>query len=423
VDQAFVGVAILNDSTGGSSVETSAVDQEGTEQRVDSSVLEAGVQRSFLAETMARDHPDAISLKVHGKNEKLRTLFMIGDGRPDRLDGVGSALNVSQRLFFPVAKIGASEKTFLFLSNPQLVKQAKLSLDLMSSRGEIVRTANVELGPGASRLAELSDVLDTANLEGEHFLKLGSDLPVQGFELLVDREAFSSAAGRDAEPVQTLWVPHFLLGPRGEETELRLINSEAESVEASLKVYDDQAVLITTRQLSIPAGGLLVTRLSEMLGPVDVEASVLTGHMMLEIERPARVLGTVTFAARNGEAKSTLPILHQPEKESLYLHIAQSPEEKTFTGLAVMNPTGRRANLVVRAFAENGQMTAEQAVEVDPGHRLVDLLNGARLFGPDFQQTGGHLRVTSDEPVVSFVIFGDSESRFLAAVEGQAPAK
>jgi hypothetical protein len=109
----------------------------------------------------------------------------------------------------------------------------------------------------------------------------------------------------------------------------------------------------------------------------------------------------------------------KPRQETLYLHVAQSAAQDVFTGLAIMNPASRATSVTLQAFDQAGQKTAEKQLQVGPGRRVVDLLDGSRFFGPSFSQTGGHLQITSDEPVVSVVMFGDGHSRFLAAVEGQ----
>jgi hypothetical protein len=83
-----------------------------------------------------------------------------------------------------------------------------------------------------------------------------------------------------------------------------------------------------------------------------------------------------------------------------------------FTGLAVMNPNATAVSVTVRAWDKDGRATAEKTLQVQAGQRIVDLLNGSRLFGPAFDQVGGHLELSSDQPVVSFVVFGDGGAQF-----------
>ena len=92
-----------------------------------------------------------------------------------------------------------------------------------------------------------------------------------------------------------------------------------------------------------------------------------------------------------------------------------------FTGIAILNCEDVATEVRVEAYSESGEKTAERTVVLEPGHRLVDVLDGPALFGLGFEQVGGHLRVVSQEPVLVFALFGDFDSRFLSAIEGQAP--
>jgi hypothetical protein len=425
----FIGVAILNPSMGSSTVEISAVDENGSEELLDTTVFGAQVQQAFLTESLAADLKNVVSIRAQGEDEKLRGFFLVGDGPPDRLDGVGGTPDAATRLYFPAAKSDAQEKTIVFLSNPDQTVAANVTLNVVGSQGAVVRTAALQLAAGASRLASLADLIGSAALTGEHYLEAVADAPIQGFQLIADPKTFSSIAGRSANRVRTLWIPHYVLGHNGEDTELRLINAESEAVRAILNFHDDSARLVGTREILVPASGVAVQKLSELLGNGLIPQGVpfLTGHIVAEItasssQRPVSVVGTASFTTERGNAKSTLPALHEPQKETLFLHVAQSIREDIFTGLAVMNPNNTRATVTVQVLNEDGQIVVEKSLQIEPGQRVVDLLNGARLFGAAFQQIGGHIKLTSDHPVVSFVMFGDG-SRYLSAVEGQVPAR
>ena len=54
--------------------------------------------------------------------------------------------------------------------------------------------------------------------------------------------------------------------------------------------------------------------------------------------------------------------------------------------------------------------------------RRIGLLDGPEFFGSGFDQAKGHVRVISNEPVVSFALFGSFGSEFLSAIEGQKPS-
>ncbi len=84
-----------------------------------------------------------------------------------------------------------------------------------------------------------------------------------------------------------------------------------------------------------------------------------------------------------------------------------------------MNAESQATSVTVRAFDENGNQSAETEFALAAGSRMVALLNEESFFGPAFSQVNGHLQVISTTPVVTFVLFGDFNMRFLSAVVGQ----
>ena len=115
-----------------------------------------------------------------------------------------------------------------------------------------------------------------------------------------------------------------------------------------------------------------------------------------------------------------LPLLGQGRKYTRFLHVAQSNQERIFTGLTILNSESKVANVTVQAFDTSGTQTAVRDLEIPPQGRVLDVLNGPDFFGSEFVQIGGHVKVTSDIPIFTFSLFGDLESTFLSAIEGQS---
>lgn len=426
VENSFVGIAVLNTSALSDTVQISALTGDGSEQLVKSSVFAPQAQDAFLATSVTQNRSDLVSLTAEADNSDVRGFFLIGRGQPNQLDGVGGELPADTEIYFPVAKFDGALRSVYFLTNSDTLLPANVSLEMVDQAGQVVKTGTLRLAPGASCIKSLPALVGVTSYTGSHYLRVTSDVPVQGFELMAGASDFSSAAAQKPTPVRTLWIPHFVLGPTGEDTELRLINPGTQSVDARLRIYNDQAVLLGAQSVSISGHGLTIATLSGLLGPnaVPTGEPFLTGHIVVDVVSPpdgsANVLGTATFTGTAGRAKSTLPMWRQPSTATLYLHVAQSQAQNVFTGLAVMNPNTTAATVTLRAWDKDGRPTAEKTMRVEAGQRVVDLLNQSRLFGPAFDQVGGHLELSSDQPVVSFVVFGDGGGEFLAAVEGQS---
>jgi len=424
LDDAFIGVAVLNTSSQSNTLHFATVDRHGGERLLQSAEFRPQAQEAFLTAEVVKNNMEAVSLRAQAQQGEARGFFMIGRGQPHQMDGVGGEPVEAKELFFPVARHQGTRQTLYFLTNPQFDMPARITLEVVDQAGSVVRSGNLDLAPGASNLASLSTLLGIGNTDGEHYLRVTSDVPVQGFELMTSPDDFSSAGGQSRMPAQTLWIPHYLLGRNGEDTELRLINPGNEAVDLTLWIYDHNALLVDTHSLSITGRGLAVARLSDVLGvgAVPSQELYLTGHIVVEVDStgvPASLLGSATFSGPNAKAQSTLPMWRAPQTETVYLQVAQSTAAELFTGLAVMNPNNTPVSVTVRAWDKDGRQSGEKTIRVAPGERIVDLLGGPALFGPSFEQIGGHLKVSSDQPVVSFVVFGDSQSEFLAAVEGQ----
>ncbi|RPI24313.1 MAG: hypothetical protein EHM61_17455 [Acidobacteria bacterium] len=425
VDNSFIGVAVLNNSSQADTLQIAAVNSAGSEQLVKSSVFQPQAQDAFLADAVTPDSPDAVSLTAHADNSAVRGFFMIGRGQPNQLDGVGGKPVSGTELFFPFAQLDRNGKTFYFLTNTDAISPARLSFYLMDPSGTQIKTASLHLPPGASHLGSLPSLLAVDLLSNGHYLRMTSDVPVQGVQLIANSQSYTSAGAQAVAPAQKLWIPHYIVGREGEDTELRLINPRPEHVQATFTIHSDQGLVRGSGTVTVPGQGLKLVRLSEILGiaAIPAEERFLTGYVVVDVNSSASVsgtlLGTATFTGTRGKTASTLPMWREPLVETLYLQVAQSMAEALFTGLTVMNPNSGPATVTVRAWTRNGQPSGEKTVSLQPGQRLVDLLNGSTWFGPGFEQVGGHLKVSSNVPVVSFVVFGDSAGEFLAAVEGQ----
>jgi hypothetical protein len=46
-------------------------------------------------------------------------------------------------------------------------------------------------------------------------------------------------------------------------------------------------------------------------------------------------------------------------------------------------------------------------------------MSGHTFFQREFEQVGGHIEISSDQPVFIFALFGDYGGNFLSAIEGQ----
>jgi len=419
LEDSFVGLAFLNASEESNRVELSGVNEQSGGAVL--SRLEFGPrsQEAFLTESLSGVEATS-AIRARDERQSLQGFFLVGDSRPKRLDGIGGLMAPGETLYFTLAAGERRARTQLFVSNSG-EEAAKVGLELVEAGGQVGARKVLDLPARASRLLRLGELAGSVAPDREYYLRVDSNVAVAGFVLAVGEEDVWTAAGQQGIPAARLWLPHFVVGPQGEETELRLINVEdTAGVEARVEIYDDEGKLLGTRFVEIPAGGLSVTRLSEWITAVPAKEGLLSGHARVEVfSEGGKVLGTATFTSTGGRARSTLPLWREPRSETVYLQVAQSSREGIFTGLALLNPNDQAVTVIVEAYDRSGRVSGRKEVEIAAGKRLVDLLDGPQLFGAGFEQIQGHLRVIARRPVVSFVMFGDGTLEFLSAVEGQ----
>lgn len=435
----FVGVAVVNPNPAGNQLTIFGAREDGAQgTSVQPPGLSPQGQAAFLTvETPASE--DATALVVKGSQGPIQGFFMVGDFDLNRLDGIGGKLEEAKTLYFPLARHSDLETTLLFLFNPNESDQAEVTLSLYGKEGgDPLRQVTALLPVQGSILKTLDQIFaqegETFVVE-EGYVQVDSTVAVKGFEFLVKDTDLSSMAAQIPQVTKDLFVPHFFIGRTG-DTEIRLLNANPGKMEVTLKAFDDGFTQVG-KEIKFSVGGkqLYIGKLSELL-EVDRsqlgEFEFIQGHLRLRLvggsvsifPLDARVVGSVTFFGNGGQFRSTLPMIRSGEKETLFLHVAQSFPDDIFTGFAILHPgdpakDAAVANVKLQAFDVDGKLKAEIEFQLEPGKRRIDLLDGLQFFGQDFAQIGGHIRLTSDVPVLAFSLFGDYNSRYLSAIEGQ----
>ncbi len=420
-EDTFMGVALFNPLADFNEVLLSGISARGkTRQEVTMPAMTLQAQTAFLAGERLSD-PVASTLQAEGMTRPLQGFFLTGDNSLNRMDGLGGRLDESSSFHFPVVHSGEDVRTLLYLYNPG-PGSARLTAVLSSPAGQELARYQRDLGPQASLLAEVRDLLQLRSPIQLAYLSIESDLPLTGFELISQHDSISALAAQPSRPVERLVVPHYFVDAQGGGTLLYLLNREAEAVSLRLRALDDTGAEVASLDRELPAGSLTVEDLSQLIQPQ--QGGIASGHLSLQVSpvgqaqpRPVEVLGAVSF---QGEGfRSMLPLMQQGRLESLFLQVAQSPQLGVFTGCAIVNPGTQTAFATLSAFDQQGRLTGERLVEIAPGSRLVGMLDGPGFFGPGFGQTGGRFEVSSDQPLISFALFGDFEQNYLAAVESQ----
>ena len=431
----YVGVAIVNLSPDDNEVTVSGRDSDGNEQLNQhlQRPLAGQGQDAFLIDELVGANGELSSLVAQGEQGPIQGFFMLGDYDRRRLDGVGGTLVAATTLYFPLARHrGEEETTLLFLFNDANQPDPGVLLRLCDTDGTLLQEVSVAIAAQGSIVGTLSDLFGSAVAIDEGYVQVQSTLPLRGFEFLAGSEDFSSMTAQVGTQTRQLVVPHLFVDNHGGDTEIRLLNVGVTEALVQIQALDDRSRQLGTAQLTIAPKALFVGGARELLGldPTGlIDQQAITGHLKLAttagklgpFQRAATLVGVSSFIGNRGRFRSTLPMIQAGQKETLLLQVAQSTALRMFTGIAILNGEEQATEVQVQAFSETGVKTAERTVVLEPGHRLVDVLDGPSLFGLGFEQVKGHLRIVSEEPVLVFALFGDFDSQFLSAIEGQAP--
>ncbi|MFZ0429534.1 MAG: DNRLRE domain-containing protein, partial [Acidobacteriota bacterium] len=415
----FVGVALANPNAGPNRIKTTFVDASGAQVKaVDRGLVTRQGQSAFILE------PEQAAQMMTGRGTLgvLQGFFMFGEEDLSRLDGVGGELPESDRLWLPVSRGGPQTDTYLYLFRSSTGQPEQITLALNDTAGTRLEEASVTLPAPGFLIRSLRELFDSAAVPARASVSVEAPDGIRGLAVFSDGDALAALSLAQARPVTTLLAPHFFIGSAA-GSELSLLNLEASAVQVRVTALDDAGDALAEAETQLPAHGLLSQDLGALLGLEASGDDLLTGHLRVDVlpqdGRANQVLGAIAFGSDDGSYLSVLPLVAEGRRETLVLQVAQSSALRIFTGLALLNPGLLATDVQIRVFAANGGLTAEKTVRLEAGRRIVDLLNGPVYFGPSFTQVGGHLEITSEQPLVTFAIFGDMDLRYLSAVEGQ----
>lgn len=423
IESTFVGLAMVNFNSAENGIEYLALDGQGhlDDQRIEEAVLSRRGQIPFLTTEAFAEPTD--TLAVRGTQAALSGYFMMGDLESNRLDGLGEALDDSQLLFFTEVRNSSQASTRFYLFNADPEHESSATLRLYSIDGLQIGETEVLVAPFGSLQAGFEELFGPLQVE-DGFIRLEAERPLRGFELLVDPDRFAALSARAISLTEQLWAPHFFWNAEGGTSIVRLLNVGSRSVQASIAMRDDQGDLIAQAAVEVLPGQLQaldVRSLPEIAALPSGQGSMevrLEAESMSPFPVLLPFLASITFDGGELGTLSSLPLLDQPESDTVYLQVAQSDQHGIFQGLAIQNPTRDFLVLTVNAYDTEGDNTAFRFLFLLPGQRFVGLLNDPGLFGEGFQQVGGYLQVrTSTGPFLSYVLFGGP--RTLSALQGR----
>ena len=412
-----VEISLLNPGAGSDQIQLSETDASGTAvSTLDLESVPAGGTQSVIADEVSSSPADA-ALTARGREGLIQGLFLFGNGSQN-LEAVDGNLTASGQLLFPAVESG---NTTLFVFNPGLGTISGVEFRLTSAAGEMLTEVSRDIAGGGYVKETASELFGSSFEPGSVIVR--APAPVVALAVSDDAASLTAIAGQTTRNLDRLLVPHFFVDESG-GTRISLLNDQGTPIKVDITAFDDNATDLGTVSRTLSQSELLTEDVGELLS-LDPGTS---GYLELDVTHAGflaifgsqvRAVGSATFTLNKGAAQATIPMQSEGRTETTLLRAVPLGTAGTFTGLVILNPGSQTATVTLRALDANGTETASQQIELAAGTRIVDLLNGQQFFGAGFNQTNGHLQLSSDLPVMGLTLSGDFALQFLSATVGQ----
>ncbi len=352
------------------------------------------------------------------------------------LDGTTANVSPLQNWIWPSVFHGGTSPFNLFqIFNPSSGAAATATLKLYDSNGSLISSASqvipgvTDTTPGGGTLlGDLKSIFPSVDLSSftGGYVKGSSDAA------LVVSENFGNALDSNIlqgqTPIQqtTFNIAHFASGG-GYVSELNIVNSDSGSgANVTLTLFDNTGTQTSVAgnplKLTIQQGGQLVKTLDQLFPSLG--GSLTTGYIRVNVEpffvgpfgSTAILEGSIRFSSADGSGSAALPLLVPPATDFYYSHIAQNLGY--YTGIAIFNPGTTKADVNLDVFTKDGTLVGSFETLIQPGQKISKLLY--EMVRASYGQIGGYVHVRSDQPVVSFSLFGTDDGKVLSAIPPQS---
>ena len=431
-DGTYTGIALTNSRSYRVRAVLTAVDAEGNLiegtgiTNPVSIILPGNGQVARLASELFGERFNASSggtIRVSAQSDQMEGFYLTGELDGPQLDGANGDFRASRNWILPLLfKYGIAPFNLLELFNPGNSDTA-VRLQLRDWAGNEIAAASRTVAAGGNLAVEADDLFPVSfNSFAGGYIVGNSDLPLTFWS------TFGNALESNVltnQPVSTsggFYIPHFASGGQY-LTELTIVNtSETMTAEIALTPLDNSGSPISSPvTVKIGPRAQLIRTVASLFP--DLGSGLATGSIRAEISTVAHgpfvvapgLAGAVRFVNVDGSASAALPLVPRRTNDFVFSQVAQ--KNGWFTGVALLNPGTKPAVFKLDVFRADGTIAGSYSSELGPGERISSLLE--QLVAASAGQAGGYVRVTSDENLTGFSLFGSSDLRSLSAIPPQ----
>jgi hypothetical protein len=224
---------------------------------------------------------------------------------------------------------------------------------------------------------------------------------------------------QDLSGSATLVSPHFAVGNSGGLvffSRLYLVNPGTAPASVQVEVRDAAGGTLRPPVVTpIGAEGSAQVEIGETFGLTA--GSAVIGSVVVRSLEGTPIVGSILFGeATSGIFASEFPLDAAAGlgRDLIFEQLATAAG--FYTGLAVFNPSpAAQARVTIEVRTPAGlQLGGTFPQTLGPNEKLTKLIT--ELIAPSINQSGGYIRVRSDQPVSAVVLFGNNAGTVLAAV-------
>ncbi len=424
----FTGVVVSNFGNSDFDVDMASYGQDGaldllSENPVRNLKVKAGLQMSkvgfeFFKENGPRNRSSWIELAA-GNSNRMGSIFLFGVSDTQMLDGAESQSSYAKKLYFtrPLDEgffEGWQPQIKMCIVNPTdedvtvscwmrgINKNYKV-FHTIPSMGFISGTADdlIFAGHGVYNGYMEIEVTEGAGVVGF------SRIEFPGVRTALGMNAVEASSTKKMYSAQLAHGSNIV-------TNLRLVNTSNDGHTVTLTaIGDDGTPLADPVQIQIPAFRIYSADLGTLFG-LEGEGVVTTGSLVVETSGSG-LTGDIIFA--NGDTMEyamSLSLQDRLFQEAVFNHISNLPS--VFTGFAFYNPGDETATVQIEAFGTDGNTVAQKTLVLGPGERIARTLTDSDIWPGFPTQSGGYIKIQSDQPIAGQQLFGDRALRYMAAV-------
>ncbi len=308
--------------------------------------------------------------------------------------------------------------TKLYLANPS-GGAAPVTIDLVMTDGTVRSTMQTNIPPLGAFSGDLkSDIFPAVASDPSDYVRVTSSNGLIPYEYFGNvSKDLAVLAGQDLKGgATTLYSPQYAVGGPWNST-LSIVNLDPTPGTVTLELMgDDGSQIGSTKTVPIAGSGKIF--ISDQRFFLSSSPAQLTQGYVLVTSSGVRLSGDVVFSnGVQGAFITSLPLVSTLQQTQVLSQVAS--DATFYTGVAILNPNSTDATVRIDEYTSAGQLDQSLAQIIPAGHRISRLLTEyfPALVGQS--RSSGYIKVTADQGVACFGVFGTTSLSVLSAIPAQ----